>query len=75
MIQPSPTRATSSPCVIGGAAEVLPDSTSEARRGLAVAQIFGGIVTLVGGLTGKVLGPLCQRRVRQRSPRNLCRPV
>jgi RHS repeat-associated protein len=38
------------------AAEVLPDSTPEARRGLAVGQIFGGIVTLAGGLTGKVLG-------------------
>jgi hypothetical protein len=38
------------------AGEVIPHGTPEARRGLAVGQIFGGIVSIVGGLTGKVLG-------------------
>jgi hypothetical protein len=40
------------------AAEVLPHGTPEARRGLAVGQIVGGIITLVGGLTGEVAGGL-----------------
>jgi hypothetical protein len=35
---------------------VLPHGTPEARRGLAVGQIVGGIFTLVGGVTGEVLG-------------------
>src|SRR4051812_47349470 len=35
---------------------VLPHGSTEARRGVAVGQIFGGIVTLAGGLTGEVLG-------------------
>jgi hypothetical protein len=34
------------------AGEVLPHGTPEARRGLAVGQIVGGLITLVGGLTG-----------------------
>ena len=38
------------------AAEVLPHGTPEARRGLAVGQIVGGLITLVGGLTGEVAG-------------------
>jgi hypothetical protein len=33
---------------------VLPHGTPEARRGLAVGQIVGGLITLVGGLTGEV---------------------
>jgi hypothetical protein len=40
------------------AAEVLPHGTPEARRGLAVGQIVGGLITLVGGLTGEVAGGL-----------------
>ena len=40
------------------AAEVLPHGTPEARRGLAVGQIVGGMITLVGGLTGEVAGGL-----------------
>src|SRR5262249_13395648 len=38
------------------AADVVPHGTPEARRGLAVGQIFGGIVTFVSGATGEVLG-------------------
>jgi hypothetical protein len=38
------------------AADVLDHGTTASRRGLAVGQIFGGIVTLVGGVTGQVLG-------------------
>jgi len=38
------------------AAGVLSPGTPEARRGVAVGQIFGGVVTLVGGLIGDVLG-------------------
>ena len=40
------------------AAEVLSHGTPEARRGLAVGQIVGGMITLVGGLTGEVAGGL-----------------
>jgi hypothetical protein len=40
------------------AGEVLPHGTPEARRGLAVGQIVGGLITLVGGLTGEVAGGL-----------------
>ena len=40
------------------AAEVLPHGTPEARRGLAVGQVVGGLITLVGGLTGEVAGGL-----------------
>ncbi len=40
------------------AAEVLPHGTPEARRGLAVGQTVGGLITLVGGLTGEVAGGL-----------------
>jgi hypothetical protein len=36
--------------------DVLPHGTPEARRGLAVGQIVGGIITLLGGLTGEVAG-------------------
>ena len=46
------------------AADVLDHGTPEARRGLAVGQILGGIFTLVGGVTGQVLGGavrLCHR--------------
>ena len=38
------------------AAGVLPTGTPEMMRGLAVGQIVGGIFTLVGGVTGEVLG-------------------
>jgi hypothetical protein len=38
------------------AADVLPHGTPEARRGLAVGLIVGGIVSVVGGATGEVLG-------------------
>ena len=35
---------------------VLPHGTPEARRGLAVGLIVGGVISLVGGLTGEVAG-------------------
>src|SRR3954466_9349499 len=35
---------------------VLPHGSTEARRGVAGGQIFGGIASLVGGITGEVLG-------------------
>ncbi|MCK6588616.1 MAG: hypothetical protein L6Q76_13650, partial [Polyangiaceae bacterium] len=38
------------------AAEVLPPWTPEARRGLAIGQIVGGIFTTLGGVTGGVIG-------------------
>ncbi|MCK6591798.1 MAG: hypothetical protein L6Q76_29965, partial [Polyangiaceae bacterium] len=38
------------------AAEVLPPGTPEARRGLAIGQIVGGIFTTLGGVTGGVIG-------------------
>jgi RHS repeat-associated protein len=38
------------------AADVLPHGTPAARRGLAVGQVVGGMISLVGGLTGEVLG-------------------
>jgi hypothetical protein len=38
------------------AADVLPHGEPDARRGMAVRQIMGGIVTLVGGATGEVIG-------------------
>ena len=53
------------------AAEVLPHGTPEARRGLAVGQIVGGMITLVGGLTGEVAGALRPRRAS--APRSGCR--
>jgi RHS repeat-associated protein len=37
---------------------VLPRGTPEAHLGLAVGQVVGGIFTLVGGVTGEVLGGL-----------------
>jgi RHS repeat-associated protein len=40
------------------AGEVLPHGTPEARFGLAVGQIVGGIATMAGGFTGKLLGGL-----------------
>ena len=39
-------------------AKVLPPSTAEARRGLAVGQIFIGAALIVGGVTGEVFGGL-----------------
>jgi hypothetical protein len=36
--------------------DVLPHGTPEARRGLAVGLIVGGLISLVGGLTGEVVG-------------------
>jgi hypothetical protein len=38
------------------AGEVLPHGSSQARFGLAVGQVLSGIVTLLGGVTGEVLG-------------------
>jgi hypothetical protein len=38
------------------AADVLPHGTPEARRGLAVGLIVGGIVSVAGGATGEILG-------------------
>jgi RHS repeat-associated protein len=38
------------------AGEVLPHGTPEARFGLAVGQIVGGIAIMAGGITGDVLG-------------------
>jgi RHS repeat-associated protein len=38
------------------AGEVLPHGTPEARFGLAVGQIVGGIVSVAGGITGELLG-------------------
>jgi hypothetical protein len=38
------------------AADVLPHGTPEARRGLAVGLVVGGLISLVGGLTGEVVG-------------------
>jgi hypothetical protein len=38
------------------AADVLPHGEPEARLGMPVGQIFGGIVTLLGGVTGEVVG-------------------
>ena len=38
------------------AADVLPHGTPEARRGLAVGLIVGGVVDVIGGFTGDVLG-------------------
>jgi len=38
------------------AAEVLPHGTPQARLGLAVGQIVGGVITTAGGVTGEVLG-------------------
>jgi len=35
---------------------VLPHGTPEARRGLAVGLVVGGLISLVGGLTGEVVG-------------------
>jgi hypothetical protein len=35
---------------------VLPHGTPEARRGLAVGLIVGGLISLAGGLTGEVAG-------------------
>src|SRR4051812_25657098 len=35
---------------------VLPHGSTEARRGVAVGQIFGGIASLAGGLAGEGLG-------------------
>jgi hypothetical protein len=41
---------------LADAGEVLPHGTPEARLGLAVGQIVGGIALTVGGFTGEVLG-------------------
>jgi hypothetical protein len=38
------------------AGQLLPHGTPEARRGLAVGLIVGGVISLVGGLTGEVAG-------------------
>ncbi|NUQ76477.1 MAG: hypothetical protein HUU21_23305, partial [Polyangiaceae bacterium] len=38
------------------AGEVLPPGTPEARRGLAIGQIVGGIFTAFGGVTDGVIG-------------------
>jgi hypothetical protein len=36
--------------------EVIPHGSPQARFGLAFGQVLGGIVTLLGGITGEVLG-------------------
>ncbi|HZF51105.1 MAG TPA: hypothetical protein VE093_20745 [Polyangiaceae bacterium] len=41
---------------LADAGELLPHGTPEARLGLAVGQIVGGIALTVGGFTGEVLG-------------------
>jgi hypothetical protein len=41
---------------LADAGEVLPHGTPEARLGLAVGQVVGGIALTVGGFTGEVLG-------------------
>jgi hypothetical protein len=41
---------------LADAGEVLPHGTPEARLGLALGQIVGGIALTVGGFTGEVLG-------------------
>ena len=41
---------------LADAGEVLPHGTPQARFGLAVGMIVGGIITTAGGVTGEVLG-------------------
>jgi hypothetical protein len=41
---------------LADAGELLPHGTPEARLGLAIGQIVGGIAITVGGFTGEVLG-------------------
>jgi hypothetical protein len=36
--------------------EVIPHGSPQARFGLAFGQVLGGVVTLLGGITGEVLG-------------------